>query len=42
VIIIHMLHQIQQKLNDLEGRIEKLEKWINPRQTATPGQMGRC
>jgi hypothetical protein len=26
VIIIHMLHQIQQKLNDLEGRIEKLEK----------------
>jgi len=26
VIIIHMLHQIQQKLDDLESRIEKLEK----------------
>ncbi|WP_176719469.1 hypothetical protein [Rhodohalobacter halophilus] len=26
VIIIHMLNQIQQKLDDLEGRIEKLEK----------------
>ena len=26
VIIIHMLHQIQQKLDDLENRIEKLEK----------------
>jgi tetrahydromethanopterin S-methyltransferase subunit B len=26
VIIIHMLHQIQEKLNDLEGRIENLEK----------------
>jgi hypothetical protein len=25
VIIIHMLHQIQQKLDDLEARIEKLE-----------------
>jgi tetrahydromethanopterin S-methyltransferase subunit B len=26
VIIIHMLHQIQEKLNNLEGRIENLEK----------------
>jgi hypothetical protein len=26
VIIIHMLHQIQESLNDLEARIEKLEK----------------
>jgi len=26
VIIILMLHQIQQKLDDLENRIEKLEK----------------
>ena len=26
VIIIHMLHQIQQKLDNLEGRIENLEE----------------
>lgn len=26
VIIIHMLHQIQQKLDEMEQRIEQLEK----------------
>jgi hypothetical protein len=26
VVIIHMLHQIQQKLDEMERRIERLEK----------------